>query len=290
MFYVAEARDGKIIVVDGLQRLTTFTRFISNQLKLVGLASGDDRMGSHALEGKFFCELPLNLQERVQDTQLTMYILDAKAPERARLDIFERVNSGVPLTRQQMRNALYSGPATLWLKQAAEGDAFRSATGLSLNPKTMRDREAVNRFCAFSLLGWKGYTTGDMDGFLAEGLRTLAALADGERKDLRVSFDKAMNLNYSLFGEHAFRKSLAAPGHPSRSVINISLFEVCAVTMADPEVAPDEPTKRRLKEAVTRLMLDDEFVRAITYSTNSTIPVQKRFEAMAKTVLGAAVG
>jgi Protein of unknown function DUF262 len=281
VFYVAEARDGRIIVVDGLQRLTTFTRFIGNQLKLVGLASGDDRAGSHALEGKFFSELPLNLQERVLDTQLTMYILDAKAPERARLDIFERVNSGEPLTRQQMRNALYSGPATLWLKSAAEGEAFRSATGLTLNPRTMRDREAVNRFCAFALLGWQHYTTGDMDSFLAEGLTALARMTDQERDHLRVHFDKAMALNFSLFGEHAFRKSLASTDiHPSRSVVNISLFEVCAVTMSNPNIVADEQTEERLKKAIIGLVREEEFARAITYSTNSSIPVRKRFELM----------
>src|SRR4051812_18768614 len=38
VFYVAEANDGRIIVVDGLQRLTTFVRFIGNQFRLVGLA------------------------------------------------------------------------------------------------------------------------------------------------------------------------------------------------------------------------------------------------------------
>src|SRR5450830_1477801 len=144
VFYVAEAPDGRIIVVDGLQRLTTFARFLGNELRLTGLTS--ENVSGHALEGKYFSELPLNLQERVQDTQLTMYILDAKAPERARLDIFERVNSGEPLTRQQMRNALYNGPATQWLKLAAEKDSFRDATGRSLNVKTMRDREAINRF------------------------------------------------------------------------------------------------------------------------------------------------
>ncbi len=124
VFYVAEAPDGKIIVVDGLQRLTTFARFLSNELRLTGLVD-HDRTGSHELEGKTYEKLPLNLQERVFDTQLTMYILDAKAPERARLDIFERVNSGAQLTRQQMRNALYNGPATQWLKAAAEGDPFQ---------------------------------------------------------------------------------------------------------------------------------------------------------------------
>jgi hypothetical protein len=233
VFYVAEAKDGRIIVVDGLQRLTTFWRFLENKLRLEGLSSGDTGKGSHALEAKIFDQLPINLQERVQDTQLTMYILDAKAPERARLDIFERVNSGEPLTRQQMRNALYSGPATKWLKDAAEGEAFRSATGQSLDAKKMRDREAINRFCAFKILGWRAYKTGDMDGFLAEGLLRLATLTDQENNSLRLGFDHAMRLNRRLFGEHAFRKSLANDDPSSnRSIVNISLFEICAVTLS----------------------------------------------------------
>lgn len=286
VFYVAEAPDGRIIVVDGLQRLTTFVRFLSNQLRLTGLASGEDGTGSHALEGKLFDDLPLNLQERVQDTQLTMYILDAKAPERARLDIFERVNSGEPLTRQQMRNALYNGPATVWLKTAAESDVFRSATGKSLNPKTMRDREAINRFCAFKLLGRKSYAGGDMDGFLAEGLKKLASLTDSERTKLRADFDRAVELNRRLFGDHAFRKSLAsADPAVSRSVINISLFEVCAVTMTDWDLPAGSLAEEALRQAIINLIRNDEdFVLRITYSTNSTITVRKRFEAMEKAV------
>ena len=197
------------------------------------------------------------------------------------LDIFERVNSGEPLTRQQMRNALYNGQATIWLKQAAEGDAFRSATGQSLNPKTMRDREAINRYCAFSLIGWHHYTTSDMDGFLAAGLHSLDTLSPSERDELRVVFDRAMILNRQLFGDHAFRKSLTSTGPSAvRSVINISLFEVCAVTMAHLGVELNDTMKRRLHDAVVSLLRDDEFARSITYSTNSTSSVQKRFSAM----------
>jgi hypothetical protein len=288
VFYVAEAPDGRIIVVDGLQRLTTFSRFINNQLKLQGLASGGDGNGSHALEGRYFKDLPLGLQERVQDTQLIMYILDAKAPERARLDIFDRVNSGEPLTRQQMRNALYNGTATIWLKDAAESDVFRMATGRSLNSKTMRDREAINRFCAFKLLDRKSYTKGDMDGYLADGLTKLATLSIEDRSKLRASFDEAMALNIRLFGNHAFRKSLAAPGAaPARSVLNISLFEVCAVTMADLQIDRDQAIEQRIKTAVISLLHDFDFQRFITYSTNSTASVRGRFVAMENAVLGA---
>jgi len=280
VFYVAEAPDGRIIVVDGLQRLTTFARFLRGDLRLTGLVNGENA-GSHELEGKSYDRLPLNLQERVSDTQLTMYILDAKAPERARLDIFERVNSGAVLTRQQMRNALYNGPATLWLKSAAEGVPFRTATAGSLDSKTMRDREAINRFVAFSLIGWADYTTGDMDGFLARGLKKLAECNDQERLALRRGFDAAMALSYRLFQQHAFRKSLASEftGAP-RSIINISLFEVSAVVFARFAETFKLEHDETLRGIMIDLVRDDVFAKSITYSTNSTQAVHERFGAL----------
>ncbi|WP_202922829.1 DUF262 domain-containing protein [Pseudoxanthomonas daejeonensis] len=291
VFYVAEAPDGRIIVVDGLQRLTTLTRFINNQFRLTGLvAAGSTSKGEHPLEGKYFEDLTINLRERVLDTQLTMYILDAKAPERARLDIFERVNSGEPLTRQQMRNALYNGPATTWLREATEGHAFQVATDRRLNTKTMRDREAVNRFCAFYLLGELAYTTGDMDAFLASGLLKLSKLSEKERVELRRSFDAVMDLNRILFGEHAFRKSLFVnQTWAARSIINISLFEVCAVSMLDiaDSALGNEHVRRALKAKILELEEDEGFIKAITYSTNSTAAVRARFSAARNAVMSA---
>jgi len=282
VFYVAEAPDGKIIVVDGLQRLTTFTRFLNNKLKLVGLQKNSDAPDdSHPVDQKYFKDLSINLQERVQDTQLTMYILDAKAPERARLDIFERVNSGEPLTRQQMRNALHNGDGTNWLRDAAKSDAFRVATGDSLNPKTMRDREAINRYCAFSLLGNSAYTGGDMDAFLARGLKKLGKLESPSRSQLSEKFASSMSLNREFFGEHAFRKSLRYNSAlAARTPVNISLFEVCGVTFSQlrDDLSPQE--KLQIKKRVIDLLQDKIFDRAITYSTNSTSAVRDRFEAM----------
>ena len=91
-FYVAQEKDGRIVVIDGLQRLATFCRFLNNDfaLKLNNIEVED----AHTLQSKRFKELPLALQERIEDTQLVLYILDDdKAPERAKLDIFERVKS-----------------------------------------------------------------------------------------------------------------------------------------------------------------------------------------------------
>lgn len=81
VLYVAEGFDGRITVVDGLQGLTTFVRFIQDKLKLTSMGNG------HPLDGKRYSDLSVNLQERVEDTQLTLYILDKNAPPRAKLDI-----------------------------------------------------------------------------------------------------------------------------------------------------------------------------------------------------------
>lgn len=277
VFYVAETKSGVIAVVDGLQRLTTFSRYLADEFSL-SLESTDGIL-ANPLHGSKFSELPVKLQERIEDTQLTLYILDAAAPERAKLDIFERVNSGVPLTRQQMRNCLFNGPATQWLKEAANAQDFLTATGRSLDAKSMRDREAINRFCAFSLIGESNYR-GDMDAFLARGLE---AMQDPSvLGQLQSNFVNAMRINYGLFNEHAFRKSLVSyvegQPNPARSILNISLFDVCSVICAELPWNWMCDNVHLIRAGCGLLLKNENFVHAITYSTNSTRQVQTRFK------------
>jgi hypothetical protein len=207
-----------------------------------------------------------------------LYILDAKAPERAKLDIFERVNGGEPLTRQQMRNCLYNGPATRWLKEASEKESFLTVTDGSLQRKTMRDREAINRFCAFLLLGSEEYR-GDMDVFLANTLEQMNQVNEITLSFLTKTFDNTMRVNRFLFGKHAFRKSLATGSdYASRSVINIALFDVCSVLLARTEEIAIKENAEKIRNTIKSLINNEEFNHAITYSTNSTRQVKKRFE------------
>lgn len=270
VFYLAENPDGKLVVVDGLQRLSTLRRFVSGELKLTLENNAE-------LDGRTFQTLPPKLQNRVEDAQLTLYIVDAKVPERVRLDIFERVNSGKPLTRQQMRNALYQGPATAFLKREASSGPFLNATAQALNRGEMRDREAVNRFVAFRLLGWRSYA-GDMDEFLANGLRRLNESAEDARVALAASFQSSMRANLTVFGKHAFRKHDAE--QVSRKVLNLSLFDVFSVGFS---LYPEDALVARtetLKEMFFELMLNEDFVRDITYATSNKEQVQGRFEAV----------
>lgn len=281
VFYLAENEEGQLIVVDGLQRLSTFKRFTENKLRLKLPHNAD-------LHQKTFEKLFPKLQNRIEDCNLILYVIDAKVPERAKLDIFERVNGGVPLTRQQMRNCLSMGPATRFLKTEAAATEFLEATGDSLSSKTMRDREFVNRFCAFKLLPLSEYR-GDMDEFLAETLKKMNRMSGAELETLSAQFRRSMKNNYAVFDRHAFRKSIGTDG--GRSVINASIWDVMSTGLSR---YPEEAVQARAEKLVAafrKLMQADEFQRSITAGTNEMKKIHRRFadaEAMFREVFDVA--
>jgi hypothetical protein len=279
VFYLAEDDQGRMVVVDGLQRLSTFQRFVNNDLRLKLPEQTE-------LNKKRFEDLSPKLQNRVEDCNLILYVIDVKVPERARLDIFERVNGGVPLTRQQMRNCLFMGPATRFLKIEAATDLFQKTTGGSLNTSTMRDREFVNRFCAFQLLPLDEYR--DMDEFLARALRKMNNFDENALEKLSAEFRTSLANNFNLFDRHAFRKHTA--GQESRSVINASLWDVMSTGLSRRSEHIVKARADALKRAFYPLLADDEFIGAITYGPNQVRNVKCRFEkatAMFQEVFGA---
>ena len=281
VFYLAEDDEGRMVIVDGLQRLSTFNRFVKNKLKL-RLPDRSD------LNGRSFSDLSPKFQNRVEDCNLIFYVIDSKVPERARLDIFERVNGGVPLTRQQMRNSLFMGKATRFLKEEAQTEMFRQATGGSLGTSTMRDREFVNRFCAFQILTATGYRRDDMDEFLARSLRNMNRQSDDELSRLSIAFRRGLDNNYLLFERHAFRKHTRE--QERRSVLNASLWDVMSTGLSRYSREQVEAQANALREAFHALLEDEEFNTAITYGPNDPRKVRHRFEAagnMIKEVLGA---
>ena len=280
VFYLAEDDKGRMVVVDGLQRLSTFQNFVNKKLRL-------KLPDQPELNKKRFDELSPKLQNRIEDCNLILYVIDTKVPERARLDIFERVNGGIPLTRQQMRNCLYMGPATQFLKTEATTAIFKEATGGSLKSSTMRDREFVNRFCAFQLISINEYR-GDMDEFLALGLKKMNSLPKDRFETLSADFRTSLNNNFKVFGRHAFRKHYSSKD--GRSVINASLWDVMSTGLSRFSEDTVKSHSKELREAFYVLMQDAEFSRAITIGTNELRKVRERFiatKSMLKQVFGA---
>jgi len=272
VFYLAEREDGKVVVVDGLQRLVTFYRFTGNELAL-----RLPEKTSPTINGKKFLDLPIKFQQRIEDTQLIIYLIDPKVPERVRLDIFERVNSGLPLSRQQMRNSIYMGEATRWLKRESNSQEFLKATGSSLSWRTMRDREVINRFCAFYLSkDIKTDYNGDMDSFLAWALKRMNDMEQSDLDVLSKEFRKSMTNNYLVFGQHTFRRH--KPEDTARSVINVALFDVFSVLMSQYSTEFVENHIDEFRQHFFLLTQNPDFIFAITLSTNSLRKVLSRFE------------
>jgi len=288
VLYVAEDAEGKLVVVDGQQRLTTLRNFGTGELKL--------ELKNPELQGKTIDTLPPKLRNRFEDGQLQFYIIDSKAPDRVRYDIFDRVNSGVPLTRQQMRNALYNGPATALLRELTGTEEFGEATGWALAKEVyqqdQRDREVINRFLAFRVLGRQAYTTdkqADMDEFLSRALGRVNRMPENERDAHREAFLRSMRMNQKVYGRHAFRKH-TSPNEP-RKPFNLALFEVFSVLFAAYQEDPIKGKRMedKLRSGFYNLMGDPRFLRSISAATTAPESVAARFDladAMVRGVLG----
>ncbi len=205
---------------------------------------------------------------------MILCVIDSKIPESARLDIFERVNAGIPLSRQQMRNCMYMGKATQFLKNEANSDSFKIATGESLNTKTMRDREFVNRFFAFQIIGYENYN-GNMDDFLANALRKMNCMDLEELGKLSNQFQTGLNNIFFLFGHNAFRKH--EKEQEKRGVLNASLWDAMCTGLSNVDESIVHSCSEDIRREFYVLLKDEEFGNSISISTNSTKQVKIRF-------------
>lgn len=153
-FYLDEREDGVKTVVDGLQRLSTIHGFFSGEFTLSSLQYLHmyNDMGYNQLNSKY--------RSRLEDTQLTMNILDARCPEDAKFDVFRRVNTGgMPLNAQEVRNALSTRQTRKLLQSMSEDSAFKKATLSRINDVRMGAQELCLRYiCISDHFDWEAMT------------------------------------------------------------------------------------------------------------------------------------
>jgi Protein of unknown function DUF262 len=179
-FYMDATNDEKWLVVDGQQRLSTLRQFVidksNDRLRLTGL----EFLGRD-LNGADFDSLERPLQRRIKETNVTVYLIEKGTPPEVKLNVFKRINTGgLPLSAQEIRHALNGPKVNEMLKELAKSDEFLRATGGSVQPKRMADREYVIRFFAFLLKRPEGYTE-DFDLFLSNAMKEINDATDAER-------------------------------------------------------------------------------------------------------------
>jgi len=276
-FYMDGGDENRWLVVDGLQRLSTMKSFVLDQsLTLTGMEFLKD------YNGKTFDQLPRNLQRRIQETQVTVFLIQENTPPEVKFNIFKRINTGgLPLSSQEIRHALYQGTrgqAAKFLRDLVGSSEFKSATNDSIKDDRMGAQECVLRLLAFMKTPYDEYKGNDLDSFLNARMDGLNNVSQDELEILSVRFRRAMHDCYQIFGDRAFRKQKR--GNLRRLPINRALFEVWGVAieaLTSNEVDRIVKRKSTLSEAFTTLLEVKDFEDAISFGTGDPRKVRLRF-------------
>jgi uncharacterized protein with ParB-like and HNH nuclease domain len=269
-FYIDATNDDKWSVIDGLQRLTTFKKFILDQsLKLTGLEYFS------SLTEMYFDNLPRSYQRRIEETTLNLYLIEKGSPPEVTFNIFKRVNTGgLPLSPQELRHALNYGKAATFLENLSKPESFRSLVKVPASKiKRMDDREYILGFVAFKLTDYKEYpkNTG-RDAFLNDAMRQLNLMDEHSVvfSNLREALEKALEAAEKIFGDSAFRK--ISKVNPKKYPVNKALFEAWTVSLSDLSHREIDLLYARREELVDRFseLIDtnEEFARSVSQAAN----------------------
>ena len=281
LLYLAENEDGKLVVVDGRQRLTTFFQFLDNEFRLKDLKilPQINGMNFNELEESHLYSRYVTI---IEDTQLVVQIIKYPTKDRVRFDIFDRVNrGGTPLNKQEMRNALYQGNATKLLDELSKMKSFKDATGGAISPKHMKDKYVILRALCFYLL-WRGNILdknkkrmeyrSDMEELLGAGMNLFNKMDLNSIFLLKQLFDRTMTRAYQCLGKDGFR--IPSNGKIRRP-ISMTLFETLFYyfTCFD----KTSVSNLEMKKGVVELLQDEEYLRSLQHSVDSSVNVKKRF-------------
>lgn len=147
-----ERSDGKLEIVDGSQRLRTIQAFLLGDFRVGDLES------LTYLSGFRYSDLPESRRLKIKNRSIRGVILNEHADEQARLDMFDRINTGSKIANMaEVRRGALAGPFMNMIIDLANDRQF---TALAPTPdKALKEREReelVTRFFAYSD-GLKGY-------------------------------------------------------------------------------------------------------------------------------------
>lgn len=267
-------------VIDGLQRCSVIKNFVVNkELQLNNLEFLTQ------FNDKKYGDLPRDLVRRINQTPLTVYVIEKGTPEDVKFNIFKRINTGgLVLTPQEIRHAMNQGVPAQFVAELAELESFKKATDYKIEKERMSDRDFTTRFLSFYLQDYKNYTP-DLDEFMNMGMRKVKDISERERDIIKENFNKAMKLAYSIFEKDAFRKRLNK--NDIRKPINKALFEVLSVLfakMTDSERSALSDKAELFKSKFIELNNDKFFFNSISSGTGQKESVQRRFTEMSRII------
>lgn len=178
LIYFVKNADGMYEVLDGQQRITSFARYVNKSWPF----AVNDENG----KPRYFDSLDADQQKLIVDAPLTIYVCEGEPSEIQAW--FETINiAGVPLVKQELRNAAYHGPFVTKAREVfsdmGNANMNRWQTYVSGDPK----RQAILE----TALEW--VSDGNIDDYMAQHRY------DADIDELKNHFDTVIDWVDSVF-------------------------------------------------------------------------------------------
>lgn len=142
--YLAEEKDGKWLVIDGLQRLSAVKAFYENEFNLESL-----EIVKELITNKYK-DLPPKAKSLLDDGMLRIIVIKKDSHPDIKFDIFMRLNNGaVNLNDQELRNCLYRGELIELAKKLSGNSNFLRILKQSEPDSRYIDAEFIIRYISF---------------------------------------------------------------------------------------------------------------------------------------------
>lgn len=282
--YLSQYMDGRLTIVDGLQRITTIKKFFDNELILHNLEYLEDCNGKRfkQLEGILS---PLRLR-RFGQTQVMCFVIDYRSPSKLKFDLFRRLNTGgKPLNNQEIRNCLSLPKVQRILKEMIELDSFVDATSGSVSDNRMEAREAALRFIYFydqhTPENTIGKYNGDMESTLDDFIDELNLWSEEELSKYISIYENSLKISRYLFGRYCFRKVLPGYYNRRKAPINKLLMLTVSVLLSRYNIVDVEATIETegslTEELADYIEENEEFFNAMSWGTNGKWNIETGF-------------
>jgi len=145
VMYWAEGEEEGFEVIDGQQRTISICQYVA---------------GDFAHKSRYFHNLQPDESERFLDYKLMVYVCIGNESEK--LDWFKTINTpGLELTKQELRNAVYSGP---WVTDAKRHFSKKNSAAYGLGGRYMSGDPRRQAYLD-TVIGW--FSNGDINGYMA---------------------------------------------------------------------------------------------------------------------------
>ncbi len=294
--YVVEEEDNKKLLIDGLQRLSSYLHFRgrleASHLK-PPLKKGDQLILQDCdilpeLNGLTFDDLGVALQIKLRRSFVRMEVIRKGSNPKFKYHMFKRLNTGgEALTAQQLRNCtirLLSSKFNDFINDLADtSEDFRMCISTISDDQFLGayDKELVLRF--FALKNWRDHFRHDVTDFLTEYMEVVSdpdKPADFDYEKEGAAFKKTFHILARALSDRAFGR--ANPAKVGELVRGFGIYHFEAFTMGlQPfldKADVDQPAGlQKVREVLMGIKLNPGFIELTTGGgKNSPGPLAQR--------------